>query len=189
MEVVSNLINFCQVCSENMQYSDLQRFPADPSGVCFCANLCYQKGWAWKNFPSLQTRKYVQSSGLWEILDINSCGSGEKQEKQVHFLSPRKKNSIFANNRKWKLFQPLQCSMKVLRNHILFQWFVGLLMNESYCVKRCGTAERGSTSVTKKQGIFVLTAERPTQKITQTSESLDLPKSDNFRKVLIHQLD
>lgn len=66
--------------------------------------------------------------------------------------------------------------MKVLRNHILFLCFVGLLMSESYCVERCGTTESGSTSLAMEKRFIVLSAERGTQEITQTTESLDLTK-------------
>lgn len=47
----------------------------------------------------------------------------------------------------------------------------------------------GSISVVMEQGLNVLTAEGETQKVTQTTEGLDLPKSSKFWKVCIQQLD
>lgn len=63
----------------------------------------------------------------------------------LSFFFPRKKIAFLLTMANKKLFQTLQCPVKVLRNHILFQCFVGLLMSESYCVERCGTAESGAS--------------------------------------------
>lgn len=53
----------------------------------------------------------------------------------------------------------------------------------------CGTATGDSINVTMEQRLNVLAAERATQKVTQTAEGLDLPKSSKFWKVCIQQLD
>lgn len=69
--------------------------------------------------------------------------------------------------------------------------FLGLLMSKSFCIERRtrGTATGGSINVAMEQRLNVLTAERATRKITQTTEGLDLPKSSKFWKICIQQLD
>lgn len=77
---------------------------------CFALVLpcAIKKGGHRKHFPPWQAIKYTQSSGLWEILDINSFSGGEKQEKHVYIFSLffPEKYIVFAYKVKWKLFQP-----------------------------------------------------------------------------------